>query len=307
MRLQCISLADGKEVQIPHRTLLCLGNFDGVHIGHRRLIAEALDLRRDWFPNAALCVFCFRMPSGDYLSDSPLPHLSTLSQKLALFAECGVEYAVLCDFSEIRALSPEDFVRRVLIESCNAVAAVCGFNYRFGKGGAGKPKLLGELLPTSICAEVRDGDETVSSTRIRRLIADGKLEDANRLLGRPFAIASPVIHGKSLGHKLGFPTINQSFPHRMLIPPHGVYVTECRVDGQCYRGVSNVGVRPTVDDHAAPNCETHLLNCNADLYGKPATVSFLKFLRAERKFDSLEELQSQVAADIQAAREYPKL
>ena len=302
MRLQCISLADGKEVQIPNRTLLCLGNFDGVHIGHRQLIAEARDLRREWFPNAALCVFCFSAPSGDYLSDHPQPHLSTLSQKLMLFAECGVEYAILADFAEIRAFSPSDFIRNVLQDSCNAVATVCGFNYRFGKGGAGTPKLLGEQIPTSVCAEVRDDGETVSSTRIRRLIADCRLEDANRLLGRPLALSAPVIHGKSLGQKLGFPTINQAFHARMIVPPHGVYVTECLVDGKRFRGVSNVGVHPTVDDHAAVNCETHLLDCDADLYGQTATVSFLKFLRAEQKFDSVDNLKRQVAADVKAAQ-----
>ena len=304
MRLQCISLASGKETAIPPKTLLCLGNFDGVHLGHRALIAQAGELRTDWFPKAALCVFCFSKPSGDYLSASPLPHLSTLAQKLKLFADCGAEYAILAEFAEIRNLSPTAFVREVLVNACNAVAAVCGFNYRFGKGGAGTPKLLGEMIPTSVCAEVRDGDETVSSTRIRRLIAEGSMEEATRLLGRPYAIESTVVHGKSLGHKLGFPTVNQEFPAEMTLPPQGVYVTACRVDGQTWRAVSNVGVRPTVDDHAPLNCETHLLDCNADLYGKTAEVSFLHFLRPERKFASLEELTRQVDADIAAARGY---
>ena len=302
MRLQSISLTDGTACPIPSKTLLCLGNFDGVHLGHRALIAQAKELRDEWFSDAALCVFCFSAPSGDYLLSDPPPHLSTLEQKLALFAACGVEYAIIADFSEIRDLSPTAFVPDVLQRACNAVGAVCGFNYRFGRGGKGTPKLLGEWLPTSVCSEVREDGDTVSSTRIRRLIAQGDLETANRLLGRPYSITSEIVHGKALGQKLGFPTINQGFPRSMLIPPHGVYVTECCVDGISYRGVSNVGIRPTVDNAASVNCETHLLDCDADLYGKKATVSFLRFLRPEERFDSVEALKKQVARDIAAAQ-----
>ena len=291
---------------MPGRALLCLGNFDGVHIGHRALIAQARELRGEWFPNAALALFCFTAPSGDYLLKAPLPHLTTLAQKIELFAACGVEYVILADFAEIRTLSPAAFIE-LLKDSCNAVAAVCGFNYRFGAGGAGTPKLLGEIIPTSVCPEVQDSGETVSATRIRRLIVDGKLEDANRLLGRAFSIESDVVHGKSLGQKLGFPTINQGVPARVIVPPKGVYVTECRIDGKTYRGVSNVGVHPTVDEEAALNCETHLLDCSADLYGKTARVSFLHFLRPEMRFDSVEELKQAVARDIEAARAYPKI
>lgn len=301
MRLQVISLSDGAVSPIPAKTLLCLGNFDGVHLGHRALIGQAKELRDEWFSDAALCVFCFSAPSGDYLSSAPLPHLSSLRQKLALFEECGAEYAIIADFPEIRNLSPVDFVLDVLNGSCNAVGAVCGFNYRFGCGGKGDAKLLGELLPTAVCAEVREDGDTVSSTRIRRLIATGELEAANRLLGRPYSITSEIVHGKALGQKLGFPTINQGFPPSMLIPPYGVYVTECCVDGVSYRGVSNVGIRPTVDSAASVNCETHLLGCSEDLYGKEATVSFLRFLRPEERFDTVEALKAQVEKDIAAA------
>ncbi len=305
--LSCVSLATGQTVPVPRETVLCLGNFDGVHRGHRALIAEAAALRNRCFPTAVCGVFCFRELSADVLLPDPPAHLTTPEERMELFAEAGAEVVLLADFASIRSWSPEDFVRRVLRGACGCVGAVCGFNYRFGNGAAGTAETLRELLgaPVTVCPAVMDGEEPVSSTRVRAALAEGRPRDAARLLGRPYAVSGEVRHGKELGRKLGFPTANLNFPPRAVIPRFGVYITDCTVDGSVYRGVTNVGVHPTVDSPETPaNCETYLLGYGGDLYGKTVRVAFLNFLRPERSFPSESALREQIAADAARAAEF---
>ena len=305
---ECISLSTMRPTSMPSRSIICLGNFDGVHLAHRKLLRLALKLRRENYQDTPCAVFCFCEPSSDYLLSAPPAHLSTLSQKLEYFKEEGIEYAFLIDFASVKDLSCAEFAQTLLKDTCHCVAAVCGFNYHFGKGGTGDAKQLEQLLgcPVMIQEEVRDHNETVSSTRIRRFLSDGSVEEATRLLQRPYCFTARVVHGKALGHKLNAPTLNQFFPTNMLIPRHGVYVTECEVDGKVYRGVSNVGVHPTVDTDARVNCETYLLDFSGNLYEKDLTVSFLKFLRPEKQFSNVKALQAQIQQDIFEARNYCK-
>lgn len=304
----CISLANGKEVAPPDACVICLGNFDGVHLAHQALLKRALCLRDERFQNAVCGVFCFSSLSSDHLLSTPTPHLSTAKQKAELFARYGMEYLFLADFSTIRTLSPKQFVNEILQNGCHCVAAVCGFNYKFGKGGVGTPDTLQGLLhaPVVIQEEIKKHRKTVSSTEIRKLLLEGNINAATELLTRPYEFTSEVVHGKALGHTIGVPTLNQYFPKEMLIPRHGVYITDCEIDGKRYRGVSNVGVHPTVDADARINCETHLLDFEGSVYGHEATISFLKFLRPEQKFDSLDELRRQLQSDIQTAKQYGK-
>ena len=306
--LICISLATGKRIPLPKQTVLCLGNFDGVHLGHRALIASARATRDRDFPNAACAVFCFRELSSDLLSADPPEHLTTEKERATLFFEAGAEIMILADFASVRNLSPAQFTNEVLKNRCGCVATVCGFNYRFGRGAVGTAETLCDLFGASVtvCNAVTDGGEPVSATRIRACLKAGRAEDAARMLGRPYAISGAVKHGKALGRKLGFPTINQSFPPQSLVPRHGVYVTDCTVAGKRYRGVTNVGVHPTVDDPNAPaNCETYLLGYQGgDLYGKTVRVAFLTFLRPEMTFSSVEDLQKQIARDAEIAEKF---
>lgn len=304
--IECIALSDMMPTKIPTESVICLGNFDGVHLAHRELLRLGCKMRRESFGNAACAVFCFREPSSDYLSPAKPAHLSTLAQKLQYFREEGVEYVFLADFPAVQELSAAEFAQMLLVKSCHCVAAVCGFNYRFGKGGLGSAKELSALLgcPVAVQSEVRAEDDTVSSTRIRRLLSEGNAEEAARLLTRPYCFSAKVVHGKALGQKLDAPTLNQYFPKNMLIPRCGVYVTACEVDGKLYRGVSNVGVRPTVDQNAEVNCETYLLDFSGNLYDKEIKLSFLKFLRPEQKFENAELLRRQIQADILAAKKY---
>ncbi len=302
----CVDPATGREIPTPNETVICLGNFDGVHRGHRELIRKAREWRDRDFPGAACGVFCFRELSSDFLASNPPAHLTTPEERMRQFSEAGAEFVLLADFSAIRDLSPSDFAVDCLRKTCRCVAAVCGFNYRFGKNAVGNADLLKKLLgaPLFVCEAVIDGGEPISSTRIRSALKEGRAEDAARMLGRPYAIEGAVCHGKELGRQLGFPTANQNFPVNAVIPRFGVYVSSCTVNGKTYRGVSNVGVHPTVDDpNTAANCETYILGYRGDLYGKVLRVAFLRFLRPEKPFSSVEALREQIAADASAARE----
>ena len=301
-----ISLQTEKASKISEANILCLGNFDGVHYAHRTLLRQAKKMRDEKLPHALVGVFCFEKPSTDFLYTNPPKHITTLEQKLKYFADEGMDFACVVDFEALRDLSPEEFVNNVLIAQCNCKAAVCGFNYRFGKNGSGAPSLLKNLLGADAVVvqnAVEHNGITVSSTRIRELLSQGNVKEANTLLTIPFSITAPVEHGKGLGRQLGAPTFNQLPPKGMLIPARGVYLTRCMVEGKFYYGLTNVGTHPTVDTDAALNLETHLLYFNGDLYQKKLTIEFLDYIRPERRFDSPKELQEQIQQDIKAVTE----
>jgi riboflavin kinase/FMN adenylyltransferase len=303
----CISLQTMQPAPVPQSTVLCLGNFDGVHVAHRALMHQAKELRAHRFPDAACGVFCFDPPSSDYFTDTPA-HLCTREQRLERFREMGMEYAFLADFEELRRHSPEQYVTEVLCGQCHCVGAVCGFNHRFGYRGAGNPALLEDLLEAvEVQPEYTADGKTVSSSRIRALLLDGKAEEASALLCHPYTLRAKVLHGKQLGRTWGFPTVNQRFEDHALIPHHGVYVTECTLpDGRRVRGISNVGSHPTVDRDAEINCETHLLDFEGDLYGMEISTAFLHFIRPEQCFSSAAALKEQIARDTAVAKNYTK-
>lgn len=302
-KLTCISLRDGCTCAIPERTVLCLGNFDGVHRAHQEILQKAVAVRDAQLSEATVGVFCFRELPAAYLGgDAEL--LCDLRTRLERFAHYGAEIAILAEFPDLRELSPADYIEQILIRQCGAVAVVCGFNHRFGHRGKGTPALLRErfgALLYLVDAVTWEG-EPISSSRIRTLLREGRMETACRMLGTPYSLTAPVLHGKALGRTIGIPTVNQNFPRGLLIPPRGVYVTETVVDGVTYRGVSNVGTHPTVDADAPVNCETYLLDFEGDLYEKTLTVSFLRYLREERRFEALEDLRQQIKSDIAEAR-----
>ncbi len=293
-----------KQKEMPVSTVLCLGNFDGVHLAHRALLQRGIRLRDEQFPEALCGVFSFQTLSSDELQSVPPEHLCTNEQKIKRFRDAGLDFTILADFPSIKNLTPQDFVFDILMSRCGCVAAVCGFNYRFGKNAKGTAETLSDLLNgvTIIQPKIRFHNETVSSTRIRTLLANAEIEEANRLLTIPYGFSSPVLHGKKLGRRLGIPTINQNFPERLLIPAHGVYVTECLIDGKIYRGISNIGVHPTVDIDHPVNCETFLFDFSGEIYDQVVTTSFLKYLRPEQKFENQDLLRAQILHDMECAK-----
>ena len=291
------------------KTVIALGNFDGVHMGHRKLLQSVVEKAKSLSQTIPTTpgVWLFRDAPNDFLRSPPTPHISTLNDKLLLFRECGIKIAFLGDFKHLSNCSPEDFIHEILQRQCHCIHAVCGFNYSFGKRGEGTPEMLrngfnGEI--TEISPVNYNGDR-VSSTRIRNLISEGNVEEAAKLLCRPYHFTSAVLHGKALGRTISFPTLNQDFPYLTLIPKKGIYAVRVTApDGSLptLYGVANVGTRPTVEKSDHINCETYLLDFNGDLYGKKLCTEFIARIRDERKMDNLDELKRTIAEDAETAR-----
>lgn len=305
MILKIIDLKSGAEIAVPRSSLACaIGNFDGVHIGHRKLIEAAVDYCRT-HSGTKCAVFTFES------NTSGAPFIVSHEEKLKIFAECGAETAVTVPFDEVRDMSCEAFVSQVLVGTLNVACAFCGFNFRFGKMGAGNGETLAALMSANgrsaaIMPPVNLGGEPVSSTRIRAALAEGDMALANSLLGRNFGFVSEVLHGKALGATLGFPTANQRIAHGAAMPRRGVYASLCIIDGKKYPAVSNIGVRPSIDSHGEANCETNIIGFSGDLYGREIAVYPLVFIRPERRFSDTAELTAEVMGNRAQAEEMLK-
>ena len=274
----------------PTPCVTALGYFDGGHVGHRALIGEAVRASR----REGLQSTVFSFPTLPTKEGAPL---MTLASRLAFFEEMGVDAVILAPFEEVRSLTTEAFVRDILQKRLGTVRAVCGFNYRFGQGASGDGDLLTRLLPEStVLPPTLYGEMPVSTSRIRTALAEGRVEDAAAMLGAPYTVRGTVTHGKSVGRTLGFPTANIRV--ETACPRFGVYKTRVRIDGALYEGLTDVGVRPTAEASGEVRIETFLRNFTGDLYGKALDVSFLSFVREEKRFSSLDELTAQIARDL---------
>ena len=296
--------------QPPAHSVVCLGNFDGVHRAHKVLVRETVAMARELTEKEGTHVspgaFFFIRPTLDYKKNptgfTPVQvrgHLTTLRDKLLLFAQMGLEFACVCNFPDIRDQSPEDFIS-LLRNDCNCVGVACGFNYFFGKGASGNISHLREQFGWDrvfVQPEMTLDGITVSSSRIRACLEQGDVETAEQLLGRPYSLDTNVVHGKALGRTLGFPTANQYFPAERAIPSRGVYAVLCHTPYGVFPGVSNVGIRPTVETYGRVNCETHVIGMKGDLYGRRIRVEFLSKLRSEQKFNGMEELVEAIRKD----------
>lgn len=290
--------------------VIALGTFDGVHSAHRAIIREAIALKKS-IGAPLVGAWCFSELPARVLGKSNATKISTLEDKIQLLLSLGLDFVAVGDFKKICSLSPEEFVDDVLIEQLGALGAVCGFNHRFGKGGAGTSRLLTHRFgadKVKVVPEVTLLGETVSSSAIRYHVAEGEVAIAAKMLERPYSVTAKVVGGKHLGHLLGFPTANIFFENGYLTPKHGIYATLCYTeDGMRHIGVTNVGIRPTVEDGSdshSLNCETYILNFNKNIYDSILKIEFYEYLREERKFDSLRDLRAQIAEDAERAKEY---
>lgn len=284
-----------------------LGFFDGVHKGHRQLLRSMREYSEE--NGLCSCVFTFRQSPCALLGKNTSRSLQTFDDRISAIEEfSGANLCFAVDFLKYKDIAADKFVHDILINTLGAKAAFCGFNFRFGRNAEGTPQLLSEIFEENggsvfvinpVCA---DG-ETVSSTRIRKLISDGNISDANALLAHPFSIGGVVAHGKENGRKVGIPTINQELPDGFVVPRFGVYASFVYIDGERFEAVTNIGVRPTVSG-VGVNCETHILNAaDLDLYSKNVRTELLFFERGERKFSGLDELARQISRDISHIRE----
>lgn len=285
-------------------TAVAMGYFDGIHLGHRAVIGAAVEWAQAHGAEAAL--FTFRLPMESNMKGKRL--IST-EEKHRIIEELGVKHYIVPDFEDIRDLTPEEFVRRI-VEGCRARVLVCGENFAFGARAAGNPALLRELcarmgVEVIVVPMAQFEGKAVSSSRIRDALQNGDIPAANAMLGMPYSVRFPVQHGKGLGHTLGVPTINQIYPDGYQLPRFGIYITRTCVDGVWYPSATGFGTRPTVNsDESKVTCETIITNFSGDLYGKAPIVEFYAYLMPSRKFSGLEELKACIEHAEERAKAY---
>ena len=290
------------------KTVIALGFFDGVHLGHQALMARAVERGREHGLEPA--VFTFDRSPREFVTGKPVPLLTSPEERRRLVEESfPIRRVIVAKFDRAMMTMPWMDFLRVLAGRYNAGWLVAGHDFRFGHRNEGDAALLArgaaELgMGWDIIPAVAVDGVTVSSTRIRSLLEEGRAEEAGRLLGRPFSIAGTIAHGKGLGSRIGRPTLNLLPGGDQLIPARGVYVAAAELAGRRFPAVTNVGVRPTVDRDGGVTVESHLLEAEGYFYGESCRVSLLKRLRPEEEFPGLRELQAQIAADAEAAREY---
>ena len=286
--------------------VLALGNFDGLHRGHMKIIDRVRRRAGERAGTPAAMTFDPHPPRVVRPDKAP-PLLMTKDQRIEALARSGMQGVAVVRFThDVSQWEPETFVRSVLVEWLHVVEVWVGANFLFGHDRAGTFSVLRTLgMRYGFRAEkidpVRYKDFVVSSTRVRRLVAEGRVDEAGALLGHHYFIDGAVVQGAGRGRELGVPTANMASPNEF-IPPAGVYATLAVLDGIVFPSVTNIGMRPTFGDVTAPVIETHLLDVDRDLYGQSIRLSFVQRMRDERAFPDVDALRAQIDADTRSAR-----
>lgn len=290
--------------------VIALGFFDGVHLGHGTLIRRTVERAAERGLTPA--VLTFDVHPDSLVFGSPVPLISSPEDRAEIIRrEYGVDDIISIRFDNDMMRMPWDEFILWVRNEFDAAHLVCGHDFSFGYKGQGTPSLLQEKcrelgMGSDVMPEYRMDGAAISSTRIRALLLEGQLREANRLLGHPHVLTDTVRTGYRLGRKLGAPTVNMRFGDGVLVPAHGVYVGRLRIRGEdtVRRAVTNIGVRPTVSDGDAVSVESYILDFSGNLYGKRIRLELLDFLRPERKFADVEELKAQIMRDTEAVRHY---
>ena len=289
------------------RTAITVGNFDGLHLGHQKILRSVRERARAAGQRGTVITFDPHPMQVLHSERAPLM-IQTLSQRLAGFEQMGLEAGLVLRFDHALSLvSPEEFIERILVGCLRAGAILVGANFRFGHRGAGDVRLLGEFgkrdgFEVGIVSPVEVGGQIVSSTAIRTAVASGNVEGAIPLLGRAFSLTGEIGAGAGRGRTILFPTLNMA-PEQELLPKLGVYATECAVGRKLYSSVTNVGTRPTFNG-VGVTVESHLFGFSENLTSGPMEVRFHARIRDEQKFSGPDALRAQIARDIEAARKF---
>ncbi len=289
-------------------TVTALGNFDGIHKGHQALIDEAVNTAKEMGLKSAVFTFS-NHPRNVLAGDCVVKNVIYADEKMRLLEKAGIDYLFSVDFDKyIMSRTPEEFVDEILVRKFRMKAAVCGFNFTYGYKAAGTSESLTEYagskgIEVHVIDPVKVDGEIVSSTLIRRLVEEGRMEKVRDMMGRPYMIRGEIVHGNKLGGPvLGFPTCNTTLDKNMVAPLKGAYVTKCVIGSAEYASMTNVGTKPTIGDYQT-NVETHIFDFDKDVYGRQIEVYFLSLIRPEQKFASLDELIAQLVRDKKYARE----
>lgn len=293
------------ELNITDKTAIAIGKFDGIHLGHKKLLKLILDQKQD---GLKATVFTFEPSPEEFFVGHPVKQLFTRNEKRKAFEAMGID--ILVEFplnAQTAATPPEDFVKNILVEDLKADYIAAGCDVSFGDKGRGDQHLLKSMsreLGFELCLidkVMLDGEE-VSSTRVRNQVADGNIPMAKRLLGSDYSISGIVEHGNHLGSTIGVPTVNVLPPAGKLLPPFGVYSSIVVVGDRVFKGMTNIGRKPTVSSNNQVGVETYIYDFDEDVYGKFIEVKLCEFRRPEMKFDSVEKLKAQMKKDIEDIR-----
>jgi riboflavin kinase/FMN adenylyltransferase len=287
--------------------VMAIGDFDGVHLGHRQVIGTAV--KRSQELGISSSIMTFHPHPRMVLGQAQYVHMLTpLQDKMEHFAELGITTTYIVEFTrEFSQLKPERFIRDMLIP-LRVETAIVGFDFRFGHQGAGQPDTLRELGRGQFDIEVvppchTSNGQKISSTLVRELLQSCRIGEANALLGRRYRFGGKVVAGDARGRTIGFPTANLRLDEAYILPGKGVYAVKAHLHGGWLNGVMNIGVRPTVrEDNPEPSIEVHLFNFNQSIYGESVDVELVSYIRPERKFASLEQLKGQIHADIEQSK-----
>ena len=299
-------ISETTEFHIDGKTAVAIGKFDGIHLGHKKLLDIILQEKKDGLKSV---VFTFDPPPEEFFTGSQIPQLFTKLEKRAAFEEMGID--VLIEFpltAKTAATDPEDFVRRILVKQIGADFIAAGTDVSFGDKGRGDRHLLRNLskeigYELELIDKVRLDGEEVSSTRVRNRVADGDMPMVKRLLGYNYSVCGTVQHGRHIGHTIGVPTVNIIPPSNKLLPPYGVYSSRVYLEDRVYDGMTNIGRKPTISDKEQVGVETFIYDFNGDAYGKLIKVELIRFVRPEMKFNSIDDLKAQIKSDLVSARE----
>lgn len=292
------------------KSVVALGKFDGVHLGHQAILEE-LKKEKNRDKEIKTVVITFSVSPEAVLSDKKLKYIMTDREKKEYFEHSGIDYLIDIKLDkEFLNISAQDFVKRYLSEKLGVVKVVCGKSFRFGRNRQGTTDFLCSMgkklgFETKIVDYVTIEEKEISSTRIRTEILKGNLELVNKMLGHKYSIIGIVEHGREIGRTLCFPTINIQPPADKILPPNGVYASECVISDAIKAGVTNLGIKPTVGGERI-GIETNIFDYSGNLYEQEVKICLLKFLRQEKKFDSIYELKKQIEKDILCAKKVIK-
>lgn len=294
-------IADTTQFYLNKETAVAIGKFDGLHIGHRRLLEEIIEQKKK---GLAACVFTFNPAPAVLFGLSDGKELTTREEKRVLLKRMGADILIEFPLTErTAAICPEDFVNQVLVKQMNVRFLAAGRDLSFGAGGKGDAALLQSMAEdcgyqVKTIEKVCFGNQEISSTYAREQVEAGNMLLAEQILGMPYTLMGSVSHGKQLGRRLGMPTVNLIPPKSKLMPPCGVYYATVLYGGKRYRAISNVGYKPTVTQEHVMGVESYLYDFHSQIYGEEIEVRLHEFKRPERKFDSIDGLKAQLEEDI---------
>ena len=284
---------------------VAIGKFDGIHKGHQYLLKCIEEYRKDGYK---IAVFTFDPSPSAFFSKEEYKGLTTLTEKRKIFEKLGVDVLVEYPLNEdTAAISPEDYIEDVLIDKMHVKCVVCGSDFSFGDRGRGNVELLKAYgsrrgFEVRVCEKVKCDGVEISSSLIRKEVENGQMEMVTKHIGAYYSFTGKVVSGRQLARKLGMPTVNIIPSDDKLLPPFGVYEAIISYAGEHYRGITNVGVKPTVTDEHKPVVETYIFDFDEDIYDKEIVVNLVSMVRPEKKFDSVDELKEQIKADINSVK-----